>query len=194
MSGKQLEHALAGLVLPDIKLPKAQVLQTYPIHEDLSDESKPNPFQSNAFSAPTNLKLRQAIPGTAAANKISQGTAITESKYDIQPIQNEINFTQIIEPSLKRNVKKLWERTLQISKLLDDLFDHSAGLPGPNANTDKSIKGYISDIEKLEDKITDIMGSLADKLASDPGGNLALSKISDALEGLTKQANNMRNP
>ena len=34
VSGKQLEHALAGLVSPNLKLPTAsQVLQTYPIHE-----------------------------------------------------------------------------------------------------------------------------------------------------------------
>ena len=45
VSGKQLEHALAGLLSPDIKLPKAQVLQTYPIIEDLSDESRSMSFQ-----------------------------------------------------------------------------------------------------------------------------------------------------
>ena len=105
-SGKQLEQALAGLAPPNITLPIAlQVLQTYPLHEDVGDETKPNPFQSNVFAAPPNLKLRQAIPGAAAASVISQGTAAAEAKYDIAPIQNEIDFTQVNDPLLKRNIK-----------------------------------------------------------------------------------------
>ena len=173
VSKKQLQLALAGLSLPNIQLPKHQVLDTYPIIQDLSTEDKSNPFQASAFAAPVALKLDQAIPGAQVAISSVQQSIMTEPKFNIQPVQSTLDFTVISDQLLKRNIRKLWERTLQISKLLNDLHDHGSKLPGPNSNTDRSIKLYIANIETQEDKVTELMGAFSEKLATDMGGSLA---------------------
>ena len=192
---KHLKQALSNLTLPDYKNPQPTI-QAYPAHVDLTDETK-NPFPSKMFLTPPNLSGAQASLGLPADTATSDASLLgnvtaNETKFNIAPIQAQLNFGNVKDPQLKRHLQTLWKRTEQACKLVNELFDHNNTIPCANANTDKGIKTHIESIEKLEDKAMSIYGDFSDKLDNDEIGSAMLDRITDALNSLSKQANQMR--